>query len=100
MLKYLDPLKNLGIDEKTTSNLITIAYNYYQTKEIDKKAITKKEHAKLVSCFVRFFHSINLSKPIEEDLLQLYYKDKPNIIKLLVGYIKEIWQIQKQNQNC
>ena len=54
MYKPLDAIKSLGIDDKTTNSLIKVAYNYYQTKEIDKNAITKKEYAKLISCFVRF----------------------------------------------
>ena len=36
MFKYLDPVKILGIDDKTASSLISVAYNYFQTKEINK----------------------------------------------------------------
>ena len=99
MYRYLDPIKSLGIDDKTTSSLISCAYNYYQTKEINRSACSKKEFAKLISCFVRFFGSINSSKPLDEDTFQSYLKNeglkgKTESIKLLNGYIKEIMQIQ------
>ena len=99
MYKYLDPVKSLGIDDKTTSQLITCAYNYYQTKEINRSACSKKEFAKLISCVVRFFGSLNSSKPLDEDSFQLYLKNeglkgKAESIKLLNGYINEIKQVQ------
>ena len=62
MFKCLDPVKSLGLDDKTTSSLISVAYNYYQTKEINRSTFSKKEYAKLISCFVRFFGSLNSSK--------------------------------------
>ena len=99
MFKYLDPIKSLGFDDKTTSSLISVAYNYYQTKEIDRKACSKKEFARLISCFVRFFGSLNSSKQSDEDIFQVYLKSeglkgKPESIKLLNSYITEIRQIQ------
>ena len=99
MFKYLDPIKSLGLDDKTTSQLITCAYNYYQTKEINKSACSKKEFARLISCFVRFFGSLNTSKQIDEDIFQSYLKNeglkgKNESIKLLNSYINEIKQIQ------
>jgi len=99
MFKYLDPIKSLGVDDKTTCALISTAYNYYQTKEINRNAITKKEFAKLISCFVRFFGSINSSKQIDEDGFQSYLKNeglkgKAESIKILNGYVNEIKQIQ------
>ena len=99
MFKYLDPIKSLGLDDKTTSQLITCAYNYYQRKEINKNACSKKEFAKLISCFVRFFGSINTSKQIDEDIFQSYLKNeglkgKGESIQILNKYINEIKQIQ------
>ena len=99
MFKYLDPVKSLGIDDKTTSSLISVAYNYYQTKEIDRKTFSKKEFAKLISCFVRFFYSLNSSKQGDEDIFQSYLKNeglkgKTESIKILNGYVNEIRQIQ------
>ena len=99
MFKYLDPVRSLNLDDKTTSSLISVAYNYYQTKEIDRNTCSKKEFAKLISCFVRFFGSINSSKILDEDMLQSYLKNeglkgKNESIKLLNGYISEIKQIQ------
>ena len=99
MYKYLDPVKSLGIDDKTTSQLITCAYNYYQTKEINRSTFSKKEYAKLISCFVRFFGSLNSSKQQDEDTMQTYLKNeglkgKTESIKLLNGYMNEIKQIQ------
>ena len=69
MYKPIDLVKSLGCDDKTTSALITCAYNYYQTKEIDKNACSKKEHAKLISCFVRFFRSLNSSRLSDDDII-------------------------------
>ena len=99
MFKYLDPIKSLGVDDKTTCSLISTAYNYYQTKEINRNAISKKEFAKLISCFIRFFGSLNSSKQIDEDGFQSYLKNeglkgKIESIKLLNGYVNEIRQIQ------
>ena len=99
MFKYLDPVKSLGLDDKTTSSLISVAYNYYQTKEINRTACSKKEFAKLISCYVRFFDSLNVSKQQDEDMLQSYLKNeglkgKAESIKLLNSYINEIKQIQ------
>ena len=99
MFKYLDPVKSLGLDDKTTSSLISVAYNYYQTKEINRSTFSKKEYAKLISCFVRFFGSLNSSKQQDEDTMQTYLKNeglkgKTESIKLLNGYINEIKQIQ------
>ena len=101
MFKYLDPIKSLGIDDKTTGSLISVAYNYYQTKEINRDLATKKEYARLISCFVRFFGSLNSSKQSDEDIFQSYLKNeglkgKPESIKLLNGYINEIKQIQNE----
>ena len=76
MFKYLDPVKSLGLDDKTTSSLISVAYNYYQTKEINRTACSKKEFAKLISCYVRFFDSLNVSKQQDEDMLQSYLKNE------------------------
>ena len=99
MFKYLDPIRSINLDDKTTSSLISVAYNYYNTKEINRSACSKKEFAKLISCFFRFFGSINSSKALDEDLLQSYLKNeglkgKNESIKLLNGYINEIKQIQ------
>ena len=99
MFKYLDPVKSLGLDDKTTSSLISVAYNYYQTKEINRSTFSKKEYAKLISCFVRFFGSLNSSKQQDEDTMQTYLKNeglkgKTESIKLLNGYMNEIKQIQ------
>ena len=99
MFKYLDPIKSLGLDDNTTSQLITCAYNYYQRKEINKNVCSKKEFAKLISCFVRFFGSINTSKQIDEDIFQSYLKNeglkgKGESIQILNKYINEIKQIQ------
>ena len=99
MFKYLDPVKSLGLDDKTTSSLISVAYNYYQTKEINRTACSKKEFAKLISCYVRFFDSLNVSKQQDEDKQQKKKKNeglkgKAESIKLLNGYINEIKQIQ------
>ena len=99
MFKYLDPVKSLGLDDKTTSSLISVAYNYYQTKEINRSTFSKKEYAKLISCFVRFFGSLNSSKQQDEDAMQTYLKNeglkgKTESIKLLNRYINEIKQIQ------
>ena len=99
MFKYLDPIKSIGLDDKTTSQLIACAYNYYQTKEINKSACSKKEFARLISCFVRFFGSLNTCKQIDEDIFQSYLKNeglkgKNESIKLLNSYINEIKQIQ------
>ena len=99
MFKYLDPVKSLGVDDKTTSSLISVAYNYYQTKEINRSLGSKKEYAKIISCFVRFFGSLNSSKQLDEDTFQSYlkndgFKGKSESIKLLNGYINEIKQIQ------
>ena len=98
MYKPLDAIKSLRIDDKTTNSLIKVAYNYYQTKEIDKNAITKKEYAKLISCFVRFFGSLNSSRISDDDIL--FYlksealKGKNESITLVTNYINEIRQIQ------
>ena len=99
MFKCLDPVKSLGLDDKTTSSLISVAYNYYQTREINRSTFSKKEYAKLISCFVRFFGSLNSSKQQDEDLFQSYLKNeglkgKAESIKILNGYINEIKQIQ------
>jgi len=99
MFKYLDPIKSLGIDDNTTKSLISVAYNYYQTKEIKREIGSKKEYAKLISCCVRFFGSLNSSKQIDEDMIQTYlknevFKGKAESIQILNGYINEIKQIQ------
>ena len=98
MNKTIDQAKSLGIDDKTTSSLITVAYNYYQTKEIDKKVCTKKEYAKLISCFVRFFRSINSTKQNDEELIQHLklesLKGKTESLNLVTKYIAEIRQVQ------
>ena len=98
MYKPIDPVKSLGIDDKTTSSLITVAYNYYQTKDLDKSKITKKEHAKLISCFVRFFNSLNSSRISDDDILHYLktegLKGKTESIALATKYISEIRQIQ------
>ena len=98
MYKPLDIVKTLGIDDKTATSLITVAYNYYQTKEIDKKVITKKEYAKLVSCFVRFFGSLNSSRISDDDIFHYLktegLKGKNESITLVTNYINEIRQIQ------
>ena len=98
MYKPIDPVKSLGVDDKTTSALITVAYNYYQTKEIDKSKITKKEFAKLISCFVRFFNSLNSSRLSDDDILHYLktegLKGKTESIALATKYVAEIRQIQ------
>ena len=99
MFKCLDPVNSLGLDDKTTSSLISVAYNYYQTREINRSTFSKKEYAKLISCFVRFFGSLNSSKQQDEDLFQSYLKNeglkgKAESIKVLNGYINEIKQLQ------
>ena len=98
MNKTIDQVKSLGIDDKTTSSLITVAYNYYQTKEIDKKVCTKKEYAKLISCFVRFFRSINSTKQNDDELIQHLklesLKGKNESLNLVTKYIAEIRQVQ------
>ena len=98
MNKTIDQAKSLGIDDKTTSSLITVAYNYYQTKEIDKKVCTKKEYAKLISCFVRFFRSINSTKQNDDELIQHLklesLKGKTESLNLVIKYIAEIRQVQ------
>ena len=98
MNKTIDQAKSLGIDDKTTSSLITVAYNYYQTKEIDKKVCTKKEYAKLISCFVRFFRSINSTKQNDDELIQHLklesLKGKNESLNLVTKYIAEIRQVQ------
>ena len=98
MYKPLDIVKTLGIDDKTATSLITVAYNYYQTKELDKNAITKKEYAKLVSSFVRFFGSLNSSRISDDDILHYLktegLKGKNESITLVTNYINEIRQIQ------
>ena len=98
MYKPIDPVKSLGVDDKTTSALITVAYNYYQTKEIDKSKITKKEFAKLISCFVRFFNSLNSSRLSDDDILHYLktegLKGKTESIALASKYVAEIRQIQ------
>ena len=98
MNKTIDKVKSLGIDDKTTSSLITVAYNYYQTKEIDKKVCTKKEYAKLISCFVRFFRSINSTKQNDDELIQHLklesLKGKNESLNLVTKYIAEIRQVQ------
>ena len=98
MNKAIDQVKSLGIDDKTTSSLITVAYNYYQTKEIDKKVCTKKEYAKLISCFVRFFRSINSTKQNDDELIQHLklesLKGKTESLNLVTKYIAEIRQVQ------
>ena len=98
MNKTIDQAKSLGIDDKTTSSLITVAYNYYQTKEIDKKVCTKKEYAKLISCFVRFFRSINSTKQNDDELIQHLklesLKGKTESLNLVTKYIAEIRQVQ------
>ena len=98
MNKTIDQAKSLGIDDKTTSSLITVAYNYYQTKEIDKKVCTKKEFAKLISCFVRFFRSINSTKQNDDELIQHLklesLKGKTESLNLVTKYIAEIRQVQ------
>ena len=98
MNKTIDQVKSLGIDDKTTSSLITVAYNYYQTKEIDKKVCTKKEYAKLISCFVRFFRSINSTKQNDDELIQHLklesLKGKTESLNLVTKYIAEIRQVQ------
>ena len=100
MYKPIDPVKSLGIDDKTTSSLITVAYKYYQTKEIDKSVCTKKEHAKLISCFVRFFGSLNSSRLSDDDILHYLktegLKGKAESLSLVTQYITEIRQIQSQ----
>ena len=98
MYKTIDPVKSLGIDDKTASSLITVAYNYYQTKEIDKSVITKKEYAKLISCFVRFFSSLNSSRLSDDDILHYLktegLKGKAESIALASQYVTEIRQVQ------
>ena len=98
MYKTIDPVKSLGIDDKTASSLITVAYNYYQTKEIDKSIITKKEYAKLISCFVRFFSSLNSSRLSDDDILHYLktegLKGKTESIALASQYVTEIRQVQ------
>ena len=98
MNKTIDQVKSLGIDDKTTSSLITVAYNYYQTKEIDKKVCTKKEYVKLISCFVRFFRSINSTKQNDDELIQHLklesLKGKNESLNLVTKYIAEIRQVQ------
>ena len=99
MFKYLEPIKTLGVDDKTTSQLITCAYDYYQTKKINKNIASQKEYAKLLSCIVRFFGCVNVSRQADEELFQNYLKSeglkgKPESIKLLNDYIKQIREIQ------
>ena len=98
MYKTIDPVKSLGIDDKTASSLIKVAYNYYQTKEIDKSIITKKEYAKLISCFVRFFSSLNSSRLSDDDILHYLktegLKGKTESIALASQYVAEIRQVQ------
>ena len=98
MYKPIDPVKSLGIDDKTTSSLIKVAYNYYQTKEIDKNLCSKKEYAKLISCFVRFFNSLNSSRLSDDDVLHYLktegLKGKTKSIALASQYVAEIRQVQ------
>ena len=98
MYKPIDPVKSLGIDDKTTSSLIKVAYNYYQTKEIDKNLCSKKEYAKLISCFVRFFNSLNSSRLSDDDVLHYLktegLKGKTESIALASQYVAEIRQVQ------
>ena len=100
MYKSIDPVRSLGCDDKTTSALITCAYNYYQTKEIDKNACSKKEHAKLISCFVRFFRSLNSSRLSDDDIIHYLktegLKGKAESLSLVTQYITEI----RQTQSC
>ena len=98
MYKPIDLVKSLGCDDKTTSALITCAYNYYQTKEIEKNACSKKEHAKLISCFVRFFRSLNSSRLSDDDIIHYLktegLKGKAESLALVTQYITEIRQVQ------
>ena len=98
MYKTIDPVKSLGIDDKTTSSLIEAAYKYYQTKELDKNACSKKEHAKLLSCFVRFFGSLNSSRLSDDEILHHLktesLKGKADSLALVTQYVTEIRQVQ------
>ena len=98
MYKPIDPVKSLGVDDKTTSSLITCAYNYYLTKEIDKNVCSKKEYDNLISCFVRFFRSLNSSRQSHDDILHYLktegLKGKAESLSLVTKYITDIRQYQ------
>ena len=100
MLKYLDPVKAINLDDNATSALCTKAYNYYQTRSASVFSSEQTEQDNIViSSFVRFFKCMNSAKKVDEDMFNNYIekeilKGKTNTINLIKGYINEIKGIQ------
>lgn len=100
MLKYLDPVKQLNLDDNKTSSLCTKAYTFYQNRSgsIFSSEQTEQENI-IISAFFRFFKSINSSKKLDEEYITTYLKTdllkgKANSLGLIQNYIKEILGIQ------
>ena len=101
MIKYLNPISKFAIDDNTTSQIIIQAYDYYKDKSVNKQIGQSKEYSQVFSCFVRFFNSINSTKPIDDEHFQNILKNeilkgKNESIKILNEKIKEIFQIQSK----
>lgn len=98
MYKYLEPIRSLGLDDQTLSQLMQCAYEYFQTKNVNRKIGTQKEYSKALSCFVRFFGCVNPTKQFDDPLFQNYLKNeclkgKTETYNGINNYIKEILQI-------
>ena len=101
MIKYLNPISKFAIDDNTTSQIIIQAYDYYKDKNVNKQIGESKEYSQVFSCFVRFFNSINSTKPIDDEHFQNSLKNeilkgKNESIKILNEKIKDILQIQSK----
>ena len=101
MIKYLNPISKFAIDDNTTSQIIIQAYDYYKDKSVNKQIGQSKEYSQVFSCFVRFFNSINSTKPIDDEHFQNTLKNeilkgKNESIKILNEKIKDILQIQSK----
>ena len=100
MFKYLEPLKKTDLNDASTVELISKAYEYYQFRIVPDLNENQKQNDQYFSCFVRFFKCINSSRKIDEEFLQNYFKNeifkgKPRSIEILNSYIEEIKSIQK-----
>ena len=100
MFKYLEPLKKAELNDASTVELISKAYEYYQFRVVPDLNENQKQNIQYFSCFVRFFKCINSSRKIDEEFLQNYFKNeifkgKPQSVELLNSYIEEIKGIQK-----
>lgn len=100
MFKYLEPIKQFNVDEKTTNALCNKAFAFYQTRSSSVFSPEQTEQDNIIiSSFIRFFKCINSSKKIDEEFFQNYlknevFKGKPSTIEHVFKYVKEILNVQ------